>query len=81
MARETGVQSQVELNQRLKKRYLMPTCLTLSIIRYESKVKWSNSGKGVVLSSTFGVVAIKKGAFGSPSTQDANFTFFTYLQP
>ena len=33
MVRETGVQSQVELYQRLKKLYLMPPCLTLSNIR------------------------------------------------
>ena len=26
----------------------------------------------------FGVVAIEKGAFGSPSTKVANFTYFTY---
>ena len=47
MARETWVQSQVESYQRLKKWYLMPPCLTLSIIRYGSMVKWSNPGKGV----------------------------------
>ena len=39
MARETWVQSQVESYQRLKKWYLMPPCLTLSIIRYGSRVK------------------------------------------
>ena len=49
--------------------YLMPPYLTLSIIRYVSRVKWSNPGKGV----HFGVVAIEKGAFGSPSTIVANF--------
>ena len=48
MARETWVQSQVESYQRLKKWYLMPSCLTLSVIRYGSKVKWVNPGKGVV---------------------------------
>ena len=47
MAWETCVQSQVESYQRLKKWYLMPPCLTLSIIRYVSWVKWSNLGKGV----------------------------------
>ena len=47
MARETGVQSQLESYQRLKKWYLMPPCLTLSIIRYGSRVKWSNPGKEV----------------------------------
>ena len=47
MARETWVQSQVESYQRLKKWYLMPPCLTLSVIRYGSRVKWSNPGKEV----------------------------------
>ena len=52
MAQETWVQSQVESYQRLKKWYLMPPCLTLSIIRYGSRVKWSNPGKGVAPSPT-----------------------------
>ena len=52
MARKAWVQSQVESYQRLKKWYLMPPCLTLSIIRYESRVKWSNPGKGVAPSPT-----------------------------
>ena len=30
-----------------KKWYLMPPCLTLNIIRYVSRVKWSNLEKGV----------------------------------
>ena len=47
MARETWVQSQVESYQSFKKWYLMPPCLTLSIIRYGSRVKWSNPGKRV----------------------------------
>ena len=37
---------------RLKKWYLMPPCLTLSTIRYISRVKWSNPGKGVAPSPT-----------------------------
>ena len=76
MARETGVQSQVESYQRLKKWYLMPPCLTLSIIRYVSRVKWSNPGKGVAPSPHLSVVGIEKGAFGSPSTMVANFSYF-----
>ena len=52
MAWETWVQSQVESYQRLKKWYLMLPCLTLSIIRYRSRVKWSNPGKGVASSLT-----------------------------
>ena len=46
------VQSRVESYQRLKKWYLMPPCLTLSIIRYGSRVKWSNPGNGVAPSPT-----------------------------
>ena len=52
MARETWVQSLVESYQRLKKRYLMPPCLTLSIITYGSRVKWSNPRKEVAPSPT-----------------------------
>ena len=36
----------------LNKWYLIPPCLTLSNIRYVSKVKWSNPGKGVAPSPT-----------------------------
>ena len=32
--------------------YLIPPCLTLGNIRYVSRVKWSNPGKGVVSSPT-----------------------------
>ena len=61
MARESWVQ-------------LIPPCLTLSIIRYGSRVKWSNLGKGVVPSLHLGVVAIEKGAFRSSLTTVTNFT-------
>ena len=52
IVQDTGVQSQVESYQRLKKLSLMPPCLTLSIIRYVSRVapsltpQWSNNWKG-----------------------------------
>ena len=49
---ETRVQSLVESYQRLKKWYLIPPCLPLSIIRYVSRVKWSNPEKGVAPSFT-----------------------------
>ena len=52
MARESGVQSQVESYQILKKWYLMPPCLTLSILWYGWSVEWSNPGKGVASSPT-----------------------------
>ena len=62
MARETWVQSQVESYQRLKKWYLMPPCLTPSIIRYGSRVKWSNQGKGVGPSPTPWCSSYRKGS-------------------
>ena len=51
--------------------------LTLSIIR----VKWSNLGNGVAPPSSqhLCVVAIEKGAFGSPLTTIANFTYFYFI--
>ena len=52
MVRETWFQSQVTSHQRLLKWFLIPPCLTLSNIRYVSRVKWSNPGKGVVPSPT-----------------------------
>ena len=52
MAWEIRVQSQAESYQRHKKWYFKPPCLTLSIIRYGSRVKWSNPEKSVAPSST-----------------------------
>ena len=61
MARETWVQSQVKLYQWLLKWYLMIPCLTLSIIRYGSMVKWSNPEKGVALPPTPWCSSYRKG--------------------
>ena len=61
MARETWFQSQVKSYQRLKKWYLMPACLTLSIIMCGSKVKWNNPGKGVAPSPTPRCSSYRKG--------------------
>ena len=47
MAWETWVQFQAESYQRLKEWYLIPPCLTLSNIRYVSRVKWINPRRGV----------------------------------
>ena len=57
----------------------MPPCLTLSSVRYGSRVKWSNPGKEYHPPLHLGVVAIEKGAFGSHSTMVANFTFIYSL--
>ena len=62
MAPETWVQSRVESYQKLKKWYLMPLCLTLSIIRYRSRVKWSNPRKEVAPSPTPWCSSYRKGS-------------------
>ena len=48
--------------QGLKKWYMMPSCLTLSIIRYGSRVKWSNPKKGVAPSPTPYCSSYRKGS-------------------
>ena len=57
-----------------QKWYLIPPCLALSIIRLGSRVRSS------ALPLPLGVVAIEKGAFGSPLTKVANFTLFLSVQ-
>ena len=52
MVRETWVQPQVVSYRRLEKWYSMPPCLTLSNIRYVSRVKLCNPEKGVASSPT-----------------------------
>ena len=63
MVRENWVKSQVASYQRLKKWYLIPPCLTLSNIRYVSRVKWSNPGKRVAPSSPLYCSSYWKGSF------------------
>ena len=45
-----------------QKWYLMPPCLTLSIIRHGSWVKWSNPGNGIVPSPTPWCISYWKGS-------------------
>ena len=78
MIRETWVQSQVASYQRLLKWYLIPPCLTLSTIRYVSRVKWSNPGKGVAPSPT-PRCSTEKGAFWLPSITVANNNNFNRI--
>ena len=64
------VQSHVESYQRLEKWYLMPPwCLRIKI---RIKGKWSIQGNEYCCPLHLSVVAIEKGAFGSPSTTVAN---------
>ena len=60
IAQESGVQSQIKSYQKLKKWYLIPPCLTLSIIRYGSRVKLSNPIKKKCPFLHFGQVANKR---------------------
>ena len=62
LVRETRVQSQVVSYQRLLKWYLIPPCLTLSNIRYVSKVKWNNPEKGIAPSPTLRCSSYWKGS-------------------
>ena len=80
MVRETRVQSQVESYQRLKKCYLMLPCLTLCIIRYGSRVKWSNSGKGVAPSPTRRCSSYWKGSFRVTLDQGRQLYFTLCIQ-
>ena len=78
MAQETGVHSQVESYQRLKKWYLIPPCLTLSIIRYGSRVK-SNPRKGVAPFPTPRFVAIEKDPSGHPRQSSPTLLTYYYV--
>ena len=62
MARETWDLSHVEPYQKLWKWYLMSPCLTLSIIRYGSRVKWRNPGKEVAPFPTPWCSSYRKGS-------------------
>ena len=76
MALWTGVQSQVKSYQRLKKWYLIPLFLTLSIIRLILGIKWSSPGEEVASSPTTQSSSYWKGIFWLPLTMVGNFTFF-----
>ena len=65
---ETGVQSQVELYEKLKKLYLIPPCLIPSIIRHGSRVSEAIHGKENYPPLNLGVAATEKGAIRSLST-------------
>ena len=58
MVWETSIQSQVMSYQRLKNWYLIPPCLTFSIIRYGSRVTGAIQEKELHPPLHLGVVAI-----------------------
>ena len=55
----------------------MPPCLTLSVIRYRSRVKWSNPGKGVAPSLTPLCSSYRKGRLlGHPQLRSPTLLYF-----
>ena len=74
-AHETGVQSQVESYQRLRKWWLIPPCLPLSIykVRIKGKVEQSRKRSSAL---HVDVVAIEKGDIGSISIVIANSVLY-----
>ena len=58
-----------------QKWYLMPTCLTLSILRYGSRVSKVIQGKEKYPLLHLGVVAIEKGAFRSSLTMASQLIY------
>ena len=58
-----------------KKWYLIPSCLTLCILRYGSRVSGAIQGKELHRPQHLSVVVIERGAFGSPSIPVTKFTF------
>ena len=78
---ETRVQSQIASYQRLKKWYLIPPCLTLSNIRYVSRVKWSNPEEGEMPSPTPRCSSYWKGSFLVTLDYDRQLYFyFTHIK-
>ena len=73
MAWETRVPSQVDSYQKLQKWYLMPPCLTFSIIRCWSRVSGAMQGMELHLSLHLDVVVIEKGPSGL-----TNFLIYIY---
>ena len=57
---------------------MIPPCLTLSNIRYVSRIKWSNPGKGVAPSSTPRCSSYRKGSL--QVTLDYSRQLYCYLQ-
>ena len=79
MVWETGVQSQVKSYQRIKKMVLDAALLNTQQYKVRIKDKVEQSRKWSSTPLHISVVAIEKGAFGSPSTKVANSTYFTYI--
>ena len=64
----------------LKIRYLIPPCLTLSIIRYVSRVKGSNPEKGVAPSPTHRCSSYWKESLRVALDESRNFILLMYMR-
>ena len=60
-------------------RTIPKTCLTLIIIRYGSRIKWSNPGKEVAPSPTPWYSRYRKGSIRVALTTVANFILLTFM--
>ena len=60
---------------KLKKWFLVPSFLIFGTMKYVSRVKWNNPGKGVAPSPLPRCISFWKGDSGSPATTVTNFTF------
>ena len=72
MTQDTGVQSQVESYQRFKKIILDTSLLNIRYYKIRIKGKVEQSSERSSALPLHGVVAIEKGAFGSPPTTVTN---------
>ena len=79
MAQETRFQSQVDSYQQIKKVYLILPCLTLSIIRCVSSVKWSNPGKRVAPSPISWYSSYWKGSLQVALDYGNQLYFYLYI--
>ena len=62
-----------------QKWYLMPPCLTLSIIRYRLRAKWSNPGKEVVPSPTPLCSSYRKGILRVTLDYSRQLYFYSHV--
>ena len=75
MARWTEVQTPGRVIPKTQKWYLMPPCLTLSNIRYGSRVKWRNPRKGVAPCFTPQCSSYRKGSLRVTCDYDCQLTY------
>ena len=68
-----------QVTPKSQKCYLIPPCLTLSIIRYKSRVKWCNPGKRVLPSPTSRCCSYWKGSLRVALDYGHQLYFYLYI--